>query len=51
MDAPNQDRTSQEGLYPRRSNSMGSLSDPDCYMNSLWPRLTTTAQVGGSHAH
>lgn len=28
------------GLHPRRSNSMGSLSEPDCYMNSLWPRLS-----------
>ncbi len=31
------------GLNPRRSNSLGSLSDPDCYMNSLWPRAATSS--------
>lgn len=30
---------------PRRSNSMSSLSDPDCYMNALWPRVPSTNQV------
>ena len=34
---------SNGGLNPRRSNSLGSLSDPDCYMNSLWPRAAATS--------
>lgn len=37
------------GFNPRRSNSLGSLSEPDCYMNALWPRLVTTSiQVCGT---
>lgn len=32
---------------PRRSNSLGCLSDPDCYMNSLWPRLASPNQSEG----
>ncbi len=35
------------GLDVRRSNSLGSLSDPDCYMNSVWPRVSAhSIQVG-----
>ena len=35
----------EDGSNPRRSNSLGSLSDPDCYMNSLWPRVNPSYQV------
>lgn len=33
----------EKRLTARRSNSLGSLSEPDCYMNALWPRLSAPA--------
>ena len=26
------------GVNPRRANSLNSLNDQDCYMNSVWPK-------------
>ena len=40
------------GVNPRRANSLNSLNDQDCYMNSVWPKATEkTSQVGLHVAH
>ena len=37
------------GVNPRRANSLNSLNDQDCYMNSVWPKATEKASQVSLH--